>query len=129
MVTTNNLTTVEIKSDQELIEKQPGILPVLKTLLADETMLYISMIGMNLDPLDVMFEDHLDKVDDVMDKITGLMRQYSKKMSGRVDERAQKSHLKKVPHVSASGRSQIARLIIGPFSSCSSSDGRQSPRP
>lgn len=51
-------------------------------------MLYISMIGMNLDPLDVIFKDHLDKVDDVMDKVAGFMSQYSENVSGRVRERA-----------------------------------------
>ena len=112
MVTTNSLTKVEIKSDQGLTEKQQhGVLSVLKTLLADECRLYTNMIGVNLYPLDATFEDHLNEIDDVMDKVAGYMRRYSAKGPGTMDEFLTKAHLNEALSASPEARMMVTNLV------------------
>ena len=103
---------MNVKLDYITIDhQQDDVLPVLKTLLVDEFMLYVSMISVNFYPLPDTLADHINELDDLIDKASGYIQQYGTKAARAADDFVQDMHIRKAPGRYPSTRAQIINLV------------------
>lgn len=119
MTKTNGANTVEITPDLGLNEKPPkGVVKILKTLLADESVLYAKLrnyhwniTGVDFYPLHAAFESQFREIADVADDVAERIRQYGANAPGTMDEFIRKTRLGEEPGVYPDSRTMVVNLV------------------